>query len=81
MRLLKQTGNNTYHVYFISIFLSQFLSNVPPTFLLAPFTNHYYALFLGSNIGGLGTIIASPWLMFWLLSNIYYIFLKKVGAI
>ena len=59
MQLLKQTGNNTYYVYFISIFLSQFLSNVPTTFLLAPFTNHYYALFLGSNIGGLGTIIAS----------------------
>lgn len=59
VQLLKQTGNNTYYVYFISIFLSQFLSNVPTTFLLAPFTNHYYALFLGSNIGGLGTIIAS----------------------
>lgn len=59
VQLLKQTGNNTYHVYFISIFLSQLLSNVPTTFLLAPFTNHYYALFLGSNIGGLGTIIAS----------------------
>ena len=79
MQLLRQTGNNTYHVYFISIFLSQFLSNIPPTFLLAPFTNRYYALFLGSNIGDLGTML--PWLMFWLLSNIYYIFLKKVGAI
>lgn len=59
VQLLKQTGNNNYHIYFISIFLSQFLSNVPTTFLLAPFTNHYYALFLGSNVGGLGTIIAS----------------------
>lgn len=45
VQLLRKTGNNTYHVYFISIFLSQFLSNVPTTFLLAPFTNHYYALF------------------------------------
>lgn len=68
VQLLKQMGNNTYHVYFISIFLSQFLSNVPTTFLLAPFTNHYYALFLGSNIGGLGAMLS--WLMFWLLSNI-----------
>ena len=61
------------------ILLVFFLSNIPPTFLLAPFTNRYYALFLGSNIGDLGTML--PWLMFWLLSNIYYIFLKKVGAI
>ena len=80
MQLLRQTRNNTYHVYFISIFLSQFFSNVPPTFLLAPFTNLYYALFLGSNIGDLGTIIAS-------LANVlafkqYLLhFSKKVGAI
>lgn len=38
---------------------SQFLSNVPAALLLSGFTDHYEALLIGTNIGGLGTIIAS----------------------
>ncbi|WP_243121061.1 SLC13 family permease [Clostridium autoethanogenum] len=45
--------------YIVSIILSQVISNVPSTILLAPFTKYSYALFCGANIGGLGTPIAS----------------------
>lgn len=44
---------------FYSIFLSQFISNVPTAILLSKFTNNYDMLIIGTNIGGLGTIIAS----------------------
>jgi Na+/H+ antiporter NhaD/arsenite permease-like protein len=46
-------------IYFTSILLSQFISNVPASFLLAEFTSNWRPLLLGVNIGGLGTIIAS----------------------
>lgn len=43
----------------VSLILSQFVSNVPATVMLAQYTNEAAALLLGVNIGGLGTIIAS----------------------
>ncbi|MFJ5762012.1 SLC13 family permease [Neobacillus sp. NPDC093182] len=46
-------------VYFNSILVSQFISNVPASILLAEFTTNWKPLLLGVNIGGLGTIIAS----------------------
>ncbi|KRO16305.1 SLC13 family permease [Lacticaseibacillus saniviri] len=46
-------------VYLSSILTSQFISNVPSTVLLAKFTPHAAALFYGSNIGGLGSIVGS----------------------
>ncbi|MDM5326378.1 SLC13 family permease [Neobacillus sp. CF12] len=46
-------------IYFSSILLSQFISNVPASILLAEFTPNWKPLLLGVNIGGLGTIIAS----------------------
>ncbi|KAA9023935.1 SLC13 family permease [Niallia endozanthoxylica] len=46
-------------VFFSSIILSQFVSNVPAAILLANFTADWQPLLLGVNIGGLGTIIAS----------------------
>ncbi|MEH7744061.1 SLC13 family permease [Neobacillus drentensis] len=51
--------NDTTSVYFSSIFLSQFISNVPASILLAEFTTDWKPLLLGVNIGGLGTIVAS----------------------
>lgn len=45
--------------YVSALLLSQFISNVPCTIMLAPFTNHVRALFYGANIGGLGTPVAS----------------------
>ncbi|WML44429.1 SLC13 family permease [Neobacillus sp. PS3-40] len=46
-------------VYFNSILLSQFISNVPASILLAKFTTDWHPLLIGVNLGGLGTIIAS----------------------
>lgn len=47
------------HEFLISLLLSQFVSNVPATVMLAQYTNEAAPLLLGVNIGGLGTIIAS----------------------
>lgn len=43
----------------ISFFASQIISNVPAAALLSGFTGNYPALIEGTNIGGLGTLIAS----------------------
>ena len=43
----------------ISALFSQFLSNVPAAILLSGFTDHFEALLVGTNVGGLGTLIAS----------------------
>ena len=43
----------------LSILCSQVLSNVPTAVLLSSFTQNYKALILGTDIGGLGTLIAS----------------------
>lgn len=42
-----------------AVLASQFVSNVPAALLLAGFTENGRALVLGTNIGGLGTLIAS----------------------
>ena len=42
-----------------SILASQFTSNVPAAILLSGFTDNIRALLVGSNLGGLGTLIAS----------------------
>lgn len=54
-RCLQSSANS----YFISIILSQFISNVPCAILLGHFTTHWQAVLLGVNIGGMGTLIAS----------------------
>jgi Na+/H+ antiporter NhaD/arsenite permease-like protein len=43
----------------ISIIASQVISNVPAAVLLSSFTQDYKALILGTDLGGLGTLIAS----------------------
>lgn len=43
----------------ISILASQIISNVPAAVLLSAFTNNYKALILGTDLGGLGTLVAS----------------------
>lgn len=57
--VLSAIVNTPVSVYLTSIILSQFISNVPATVLVADFTHHLPALFYGTNIGGLGTLIAS----------------------
>ncbi|UQS81873.1 anion permease [Bombilactobacillus folatiphilus] len=60
--------------YLTSIGFCQLISNVPTTILVAKFTKHFYALFLGSNIGGLGTLVAS---MANLLAYKQYVFFTR----
>jgi len=43
----------------VGILLSQVISNVPAAMLMSKFTENYYALLLGVNLGGLGTLVAS----------------------
>ena len=42
-----------------SVVASQFMSNVPAALLLSGFTDEYELLIVGTNLGGLGTMIAS----------------------
>ena len=42
-----------------AVFASQVMSNVPAAILLSGFTEQYRALIIGTNLGGLGTLIAS----------------------
>lgn len=44
---------------FSSVVLSQFISNVPAAIMLSSFTDNYRMLIAGTNIGGLGTLVAS----------------------
>ncbi len=44
---------------YLSILSSQVVSNVPAAMLLSGFTTSYDQLIIGTNLGGLGTIIAS----------------------
>lgn len=48
-------GRETY----TAIIVSQVISNVPAALLLSGFTEDYAALIVGTNLGGLGTLIAS----------------------
>ena len=43
----------------VAIISSQIISNVPAALLLSGFTDKWTALIVGTNLGGLGTLIAS----------------------
>lgn len=47
------------HELAVSVVASQVLSNVPAAILLSGFTSNWAALIVGTNLGGLGTLIAS----------------------
>ena len=57
------------HELLTSVFASQVISNVPAAILLSGFTDNIPTLIVGTNLGGLGTIIAS---MASLISFKYY---------
>lgn len=52
-------GVVTGHETVVAIAASQCISNVPAALLLSGFTKDYGALIVGTNLGGLGTLIAS----------------------
>ena len=47
------------HEVLVSVLASQVTSNVPAAILLSGFTDDFRALIIGTNLGGLGTLIAS----------------------
>ncbi|MBR5229811.1 MAG: anion permease [Firmicutes bacterium] len=47
------------HELIVTVLISQVISNVPAALLLAGFTHNWPVLIIGSNLGGLGTLIAS----------------------
>ena len=47
------------HERLVSVGISQIINNVPAALLLSGFTGEWKELIIGTNIGGLGTIIAS----------------------
>lgn len=47
------------HEIAVSVIVSQFISNVPAALLLSDFTDNISGLIVGTNLGGLGTLIAS----------------------
>lgn len=47
------------HEVLTAVLSSQVISNVPAALLLSGFTEEYAALIVGTNLGGLGTLIAS----------------------
>ena len=57
------------HEWIVSILSSQVISNVPAAVLLSGFTKDFASLIIGTNLGGLGTLIAS---MASLISFKYY---------
>lgn len=46
-------------VTLVAVLSSQIISNVPSALLLSGFTNEWNSLIIGTNLGGLGTLIAS----------------------
>ena len=48
-----------HHEVVCAILASQVISNVPAALLLSGFTDNGRALLVGTNLGGLGTLIAS----------------------
>ena len=59
---------------YVSVAASQLVSNVPAAMLLSGFTDNFKGLIIGTNIGGLGTIIAS------MASLISYKFYCKISG-
>lgn len=58
--VVETMGNLIYgRELFTSIALSQVISNVPAAIMLSSFTDNYRMLIAGTNIGGLGTLVAS----------------------
>ncbi len=57
--IFSQVLNHPHHIFFLSLLLSQLMSNVPATLLLAEFTQEWKALLWGVNVGGYGLLWGS----------------------
>lgn len=59
VQVLKKILQTPIQSFFVSLGISQIISNVPASLLIAPFTPFRNYILWGVNLGGLGTIIAS----------------------
>jgi Na+/H+ antiporter NhaD/arsenite permease-like protein len=57
--LLEDFFEGTSRPFWASVFISQFISNVPCAILAAHYTAEWKAVLLGVNAGGMGTLVAS----------------------
>ena len=57
--LLSARLQHTSHIFLITAFSSQVVSNVPAAVLMAEFTSRWEAVLWGANVGGFGSPIAS----------------------
>jgi len=57
--LISADLQHPHHVFLLSALFSQFISNVPTTLLLTPFTEEWEALLWGTNVGGFGSLVAA----------------------
>jgi Na+/H+ antiporter NhaD/arsenite permease-like protein len=57
--LMEQINFNFINTFNLSLALSQLISNVPASIFLTHFSNQYFAIAYGVNLGGNGLIIAS----------------------
>jgi len=70
--LLEPVLAHPHHVFLLSAFLNQVISNVPAALLLADFTDHWRSLLWGVSVGGFGSLVGS-------LANLiaYRIYVRK----
>ncbi|MDO1605710.1 SLC13 family permease [Lactobacillus sp. YT155] len=59
VQLFKFLEKDPMSIYLTSLITSQFMSNVPTTILVSQFTKDVTAVFLGTNLAGIGTVISS----------------------
>ncbi len=57
--LLASVLSHPHHVFLLSAFLSQLISNVPTALLMSDFTYHWRSLLWGVSVGGFGNLIGS----------------------
>ncbi|UQS85113.1 carboxylate transporter [Apilactobacillus apisilvae] len=59
INFLNNILGNSKQIFLSSALISQIISNVPGSVLIAKFTNDFYPLYLGVSVGGMGTLVAS----------------------
>jgi Na+/H+ antiporter NhaD/arsenite permease-like protein len=58
-KFMKMILTSSKSIYLSAIIFSQLISNFPSAILLSKFTNSWKEILIGTNIGGIGTLIAS----------------------
>ncbi len=59
LEILPSRLEHSAHIFVLSAFSSQFISNVPAAAIFAKFTTQWRSLLWGTNVGGFGSLVAS----------------------